>query len=263
MPPDSYWYCGYCSYGPHHISYHAFCVICNRRTDHTAELEGIRLTHVSGLTPTAISLASEQLSNIIQGTCAQEARSEKSSFWATESTKESNNYFSVAQVLPDTESERHVAVSTGAVRKLAEDSAAPFSRLPLPERLHIGDEDLRLVARASQKVNSSNLCALDYHNLLRGEFVSKAAQIEAFLSNPNSPWNSQLIAYSRVTLPGESSFSLETGEPATAPRRQPHSPRRRMEILQTRRFGACPACRRAKRAVSNVHIVFPLTKLTQ
>ena len=65
------------------------------------------------------------------------------------------------------------------------------------------------------------------------------------------PKNQQWVPYSRTRYPGESSYSLATGDPATAPPRRAYSPVRRAEVAYTRSHGgACPECKKKKKAVS-------------
>ena len=85
--------------------------------------------------------------------------------------------------------------------------------------------------------------------------IDKQSRLNDYLSvNPEDPWNQEWVVYAaRTPLPGESSYSLETGEPATTPRRRPYDSRRRAEVAYTRNNGgACSHCRRMHRAVSAV-----------
>ena len=92
------------------------------------------------------------------------------------------------------------------------------------------------------------------HILDDSRFSSTNAQslLEYHLFNPENPINKDLITYA-VRLPRESSFSLETLEPATTPRRRPHSPNSRARIARVRKNGgACADCKKKKKAVSFV-----------
>ena len=92
-------------------------------------------------------------------------------------------------------------------------------------------------------------------NILDGSrFGSTSAQslLEYYLFNQENPISEDLVTYA-VRLPGELSFSLETLEPATTPRRRPHSPNSRARIARVRNNGgACADCRKKKKAVSCV-----------
>ncbi|MCJ1395687.1 hypothetical protein MMC18_008573 [Xylographa bjoerkii] len=85
-------------------------------------------------------------------------------------------------------------------------------------------------------------------NVLQIESEDKEAQLNRYLFHPQNTGQEDLSIFPvRTHLPGESSFSLETGEPARAPSRRPLSPASRAETAYTRKQGACDECRILKR----------------
>ncbi|MCJ1397694.1 hypothetical protein MMC11_000890 [Xylographa trunciseda] len=92
---------------------------------------------------------------------------------------------------------------------------------------------------------------LDGLSVLRIDSRSKEAQLEGYLFHPDNPWNTEwtVNAVTRIPLPGESIFSLETGEIISTPPRRPYSPTRRAEVAYIRsNGGACEECKKSKRA---------------
>lgn len=74
---------------------------------------------------------------------------------------------------------------------------------------------------------------------------------EDYLFDLDKPHSQTWIPQSRNTFPGQACFSLETGKAVRAPPRQPYSPTRKAEVAYVRgNGGACPACRKHKKAVS-------------
>ncbi|MCJ1473369.1 hypothetical protein MMC13_002020 [Lambiella insularis] len=70
-----------------------------------------------------------------------------------------------------------------------------------------------------------------------------------YLSPLDKPASQTWVPHSRTKFPGQSCFSLETGEAATAPRKQPYSPGRRAEVAYVRsNGGACLSCKKHKKA---------------
>ncbi|KAI9876686.1 MAG: hypothetical protein M1830_005959 [Pleopsidium flavum] len=94
--------------------------------------------------------------------------------------------------------------------------------------------------KSSPDVNDRNSSRTGKHSLLEDYLCIK----------PEDAWNQELVAYAaRTRLPGEFSFSVETGEPATTPRRRRYSPRRRAEVAHVRNNGgACEVHKRNRRA---------------
>ena len=83
---------------------------------------------------------------------------------------------------------------------------------------------------------------------------SKEAELEEYLFHPDNPWNKEWAVYAvpRIPLPGESIFSLHTGEVVSTSPRSQYSPARRAEVAFVRNNGgACNACRKSKRAASH------------
>ena len=83
--------------------------------------------------------------------------------------------------------------------------------------------------------------------------IGPSSKFEDYLYSENDPGGQDWVASSLIRFcegKGLSSFSLETGEPAKAPRKRAYSPGERSKVADVRRKGACPVCRRKKRAVS-------------
>ncbi len=146
---------------------------------------------------------------------------------------------------------------TPAQLDLQDASSEEYTQPPTPPAASEGEHDeqnIESVITPSESstspkdsranVNDSNISRTWKHSLLEDYLCIK----------PEDPWNQELVAYAaRTRLPGESSFSVETGEPATIPRRQRYNPRRRAEVAYTRNNGgACEGCRRNRRAVSHM-----------
>ncbi|MCJ1397693.1 hypothetical protein MMC11_000889 [Xylographa trunciseda] len=85
-------------------------------------------------------------------------------------------------------------------------------------------------------------------DVLQIESEDKEAQLNRYLFHPQNAGQEELSIFAvRTRLPGESSFSLETGEPAKAPPKRPLSPASRAQAAYTRRHGACNKCRAQKK----------------
>ncbi|MCJ1473367.1 hypothetical protein MMC13_002018 [Lambiella insularis] len=88
------------------------------------------------------------------------------------------------------------------------------------------------------------------YSILGIESQDKELQLQQCLFHQDGPWNHEWVVYvARTPLPGESSFSAETLEPAIAPRRRAYTSQRRAEVAYVRsNGGACAECRRNKQA---------------
>ncbi|MCJ1395689.1 hypothetical protein MMC18_008575 [Xylographa bjoerkii] len=72
--------------------------------------------------------------------------------------------------------------------------------------------------------------------------------VEKCIFNLNDSAPRAWVSHSRTIYPGQSCFSLETGEPATAPKKWPYSPVRKAEVAFVRGRGACDVCKKRKKA---------------
>jgi len=80
------------------------------------------------------------------------------------------------------------------------------------------------------------------------------SQFEDYLFSSNNPGGQDWVPSEKLLFSeakGLLTYSLATGEPASAPRRRAYSPTRRAEVALVRKNRACSPCRRRKHAVSN------------
>jgi len=82
--------------------------------------------------------------------------------------------------------------------------------------------------------------------------IGPDSQFEDSLFSSNNPGGldwvpSEQICFSEAK--GLLTFSLTTGEPATAPRKRAYSPVSKAKVALVRKHGACSSCRRSKHAV--------------
>lgn len=134
-----------------------------------------------------------------------------------------------------------------------------YSPVPYPEddALEVNERP-HVEADVSQSLHddlAKKDTVLRKHTVLCIEPQDKESRIRQYLYSEDSPWNQEWVVYvARTPLPGESSFSVETLEPAIASPRRAYSSRRRAEVAYTRsNGGACGNCRRNKQAVSLYH----------
>ena len=126
---------------------------------------------------------------------------------------------------------------------------------PTPEQASWEQEAVTLDTLVASKDSVVSFDNNSYNNALPIGQAGKLSRLRDYLSvNPEDPWNQEWVVYAaRTPLPGESSFSLQTGEAATTSRRRRYNTRRRAEVAFTRiNGGACEGCRRRRRAVSNI-----------
>lgn len=83
--------------------------------------------------------------------------------------------------------------------------------------------------------------------------IAPGSQFEDYLFSWNNPGGQDWVPSEKIRFSeakGLLTFSLATGEPATAPRRRAYSPARRAEVALVRKHRACSSCRLRKQAVS-------------
>ena len=83
--------------------------------------------------------------------------------------------------------------------------------------------------------------------------TAPGSQFEDYLFSSNNPGGQDWLPSEKIRFSeakGLLTFSLATGEPATAPRRRAYSPARRAEVALVRKHRACSSCRLRKQAVS-------------
>lgn len=236
MEPQA-WYCGWCGFGPLSFVNDIACCVCYRPRDGYCRFEGIRLDtrshHSAGPNSQYEDPGSHSVSNV-----DTESRS----------TRES----SVNQSPANSESPKHSRIGLGTdsvTLGLAPNDLIPSAVHSSWEQKFASPDDP--VARKAPGVN------LIQDNVLQLDTIDKQSPLNDYFSvNSDDPWNQEWVVYAaRTLLPGESSYSLETGEPATTSRRRPYDPRRRAEVAFTRNNGgACERCRRRHRAVSDISI---------
>ena len=243
MSPTRAWYCGWCGIaGPLSLSNDVACWNCSRRRDGYSIIESRYDDRFSTSTGHQAGPHSQSVSAVATESVDPRAASKGEATLPGESVVDPSQANSVSS------KEANAVIDAGN----ASLDGAPNELVPPT-----------VPSSWSQKAASSDVPVIRNDpsvNLGKGSIaqigsIDKQSRLNDYLSvNPEDPWNQEWVVYAaRTPLPGESSYSLETGEPATTSRRRPYGPRRRAEVAYTRNNGgACSRCRRMHRAVSAV-----------
>ena len=243
MEPQA-WYCGWCGFGPLSFVNDIACCICHRRRDLSCTFEGISFDpwshHYAGLNSEPQHSGAHSVSAVNTESGLTRAASQG----AAPSPEKSSVNLSPA----DSESSKHskIVIDTDNLNL----GVVPNNLKPSAVHSSWEQQTASPVDPGIRKGPGVNL-----HNVLQIDSIDKQSRLNDYLSvSHDDPWNQEWVVYAaRTLLPGESSYSLETGEPATTSPRRPYDPRRRAEVAFTRKNGgACELCSRRHRAVSDI-----------
>ncbi len=246
MPPLVDWYCGWCGFGPLSFLNDIACCICHRRRDGYCRFEGIRFDTRSHHSAGPNLQYEDPGAHSVSAVNTESGLTRAASHGEAPSPEKSSANLSPA----DSESSRHsgVVIDTDSLNI----GLVPNNLKLSTVHSSWEQQTASPVDPAIRKGPGGNLVE---DNVLKIGSTDKQSRLNDYLSvDPEDPWNQEWVVYAaRTPLPGESSYSLETGEPATTSRRRPYDPRRRAEVAFTRNNGgACNRCRRRHRAVSDI-----------
>lgn len=253
MPSEYYfrWYCGWCGFGPHSSLSDFACCECHRRRDEHFRVEDIifpyqRSYHEAGPNPESNQHPEHPGARSVLATNTESVRSRAASKSEGSSPAKLSVNRSPANSVSSKDSNAAIDAGNG------DSGLAPNALIPPTVSSSWEQKTASQDDPATRKDAGGNL---NKNNVSQTGSVDKQSRLNDYLSvNPEDPWNQEWVVYAaRTPLPGEASYLLETGEPATTPRRRRYDRRRRAEVAFTRNNGgACGRCRRRHRAVSDI-----------
>ncbi|KAL9119346.1 MAG: hypothetical protein Q9187_004103 [Circinaria calcarea] len=245
------WFCSYCSDGPLSIILQDFCPICSRRRTKECTLE------YSGGSAVPPSGPFDRQAQLVP---QDEVIEENPSFSAAHKghvTPQKQIPPSVTRTDQDESFRKQSASSRFAHPQSFPEHAAAKSRSSSHDSVPSSEQTFTKhgIKSSFTAVEGQTKIWNSEGNILEGSrfgSTSAASLLEYYLFNQENPVSEDLFVYA-VRLPGESSFSAVTGEPATRAPRRPLSPNSRAQTAHTRNNGgSCTDCRKKKKRCSHV-----------
>lgn len=218
------WYCGWCANGPFSLLIDAACLYCHRHRDQYSNFQLKKLPHNLSYVHTGPDPRFENL-----GTDSVSA-ADTASETETSATALSVLFTSQADSVSSKNLRVVAATNKTSLLVASNDQTLPQEQSSWEQKAASPDISGPL------KDLSANLSE---GNVSQLRLTGKQSWLEECLSvNPEDPWNSEWVVYAaRTPLPGEFSYSLETGQPATTSRRRPYNLRRRAEVASLEIMG--------------------------
>lgn len=245
MAPPPVWYCGWCGFGPLSVVTDVACCTCHRLRDQHCSVDNVvsypTSNHHSGPDPGPKPQPEGPRLRSVSATDAESVRSRAAPSPADISVDTSPTN-------PASTKGSHPIIDTATANL----GLPPNDLIPPTVRSSWEPDTASPNHPVTRKDTAVNL---NKDNVSRIDSIDKQSWLNEYLSvNPEDPWNHEWVVYAaRTPLPGEASYLLETGEPATTSRRRRYNRRRRAEVAFTRNNGgACEPCRRRHHAVSDM-----------